>query len=103
MCKFSGGACLSCTLGASLLLYNVVNRAISDVQVNICQYVVFIIKLNIVILTCTSDRFPPILPTLAMLPTSRIELIGRVRPVLPVGGWPGVRYRQQAVITLDLG
>ena len=28
-----GGGCLSRTLGASLLLCNVVNRAISDVQV----------------------------------------------------------------------
>ena len=28
-----GGGCLSCTLGASLLLYNVVNRAKSYVQV----------------------------------------------------------------------
>ena len=45
MCLFIGGACLSLTLGASLLLCNVVNRAMSDVQVNICQYVVFISKL----------------------------------------------------------
>ena len=28
-----GGGCLSRTLGASFLLHNVVNRAISDVQV----------------------------------------------------------------------
>ena len=34
MCVFIGGACLSRTLGASLLLCNVVNRAMSDVQVN---------------------------------------------------------------------
>ena len=44
MCKFIGGAFLSGTLGASLLLCNVVNRAMSDVQVK-RQYVVFILKL----------------------------------------------------------
>ena len=45
MCVFIGGACLSRTLGATLLLCNVVNRAMSDVQVIVRQYVVFILKL----------------------------------------------------------
>ena len=63
MC-FIGGACLSRTLGASLLC-NVVNRALSDGQVKCMPICSFHIKTNIVILTCPSDRFPPVLPSLA--------------------------------------
>ena len=62
---FLGCACLSRTLGASLLLCNVVNQAMSDVQVTCMPICSFHIKINIVILTCTSDRFPPVLPSLA--------------------------------------
>ena len=40
-----GGACLCRTPEASLLLCNVVNRAMSDVQVELCQYGVLILKL----------------------------------------------------------
>ena len=65
MCMFIGGACLSHTLGASLLVCNVVNRAMSDVQIKCMPICSFHIKTNIVIPTCTSDRFPPVLPSLA--------------------------------------
>ena len=52
-------------LGASLLLCNVVNRAIVRCTGVVCQYVVFILKTNIVIPTCTSDILPPVLPSLS--------------------------------------
>ena len=47
----------------------------------------FHIETNIVIPTCTSDRFPPVLPSLALLPTST-ELTSRVKGdlCLPVSG-----------------
>ena len=65
MCVFIGGVCLSRTLVASLLLCNVVNWTMSDVQVKCMPICSFYIKTNIVIPTCTSDRFPPVLPSLA--------------------------------------
>ena len=71
MCIFMGGVCLSHTLGVSLLLRNVVNRAMSNVQVMSMPMYSFHIKTNIVIPTCTSDRFSPALPSLAFLLTEK--------------------------------
>ena len=47
----------------SLLLCNVVNRAVSVVQVLCMPIWSFYDKTNIVILSCTTDIFPPVLPT----------------------------------------
>ena len=51
----------------SLLLCNVVNRAVSVVQVICMPIWSFYDKTNIVILTCTTDIFPPILPTCLLI------------------------------------
>ena len=40
-----GWSCLSCALGASLLVCNVVNRANVRCTGDVCQYVVFILKI----------------------------------------------------------
>ena len=83
----------------TLLLCNVVNRAVSVVQVICMPIWSFYDKTNVVILTCTTDIFPPILPTYQWL-----LLLIKVRwkgvcswdcPVL----LPGVRYRQRAFYT----
>ena len=64
VCVFIGGVCLSRTLG---LPSSYVMLLIGLCQIyrfscmSICS---FHIKTNIVILNCTSDRFPPILPSL---------------------------------------
>ena len=54
---FIGGACPSCTLGTSLLLCNVVNRAMSDVQVKCMPICIFISKLILYTPTCKYGIF----------------------------------------------
>ena len=47
------GGCLSCALfGDSLLLCNVVNRAYQMDRLYVCQYVVFILKLMLILCWC---------------------------------------------------
>ena len=49
--------------GLSLLRINVVNRAESDIQVRLMAICSFYYKTNVVIPTCISDEFPPVLPS----------------------------------------
>ena len=60
---FHRSVCLSRALGGSLLLCNVVNVGFVRRTGNYMPICSFYYKTNIVILTCTSDIFPPDLPS----------------------------------------
>ena len=81
--------------GASLLLCNVVNRALSDVQVILCQYVVFIIKLILSYLPVCLTYSLPTSPLARICDVDELAWFVGVSWVCP-WGLPAVRYRQQA-------
>ena len=98
-----GWSCLSRTMGASLLLCNVVNRANVRCTGDVCQYVVFILKL---ILSYLSVHRTYSLPSSPLSLVANIEELSEKSECVWVcpGGWlPDARYRQHAFILSDGG
>ena len=58
---------------------------LSDVQVRYMPLCSFYNKTNIVILTCTSDIFPPVLPSPMLRTYEELSVVGALHLFLPVG------------------